>query len=84
MILKRCKKPKNFDELAGRIEALEERLSGKLYTHESLERYYIDLIHDCAQSEAEHAVAQMLQHPIEMTIEDIEKAFSHKVKVVAK
>ena len=78
------KRPTDHEDIALRIEVLEKRLDKKLELHEGVERYYIDLIRDCAQQEAEAAVAKMLEKPIEMTIEDIEKAFSHKVKIVQK
>lgn len=67
--------------LAARVARLEKILEG-LELHKSIERFYVDMIRTCAEEEAEAAVGRMLQHPIEMTIEDIEKAFSHKVKIV--
>ena len=73
---------KSDGDLLKRIEALEARLEEKMFTHECLDKYYIDLIHDVAKHEAEVAVANMLQHPIEMTLADIEKAFGHKIKIV--
>lgn len=83
MMFKR-KRPEGYEDLARRIGVLEKRLDKKLELHESLEQFYIDLIHDCAEREANVAVAKMLENPIEMTIEDIEKAFGHKVKIVQK
>lgn len=72
------------EDLVRRIEALEEKLDKKLDVHNGIERYYIDLIKCYAEQEAQAAVAKMLEKPIEMTIEDIEKAFNHKVKIVQK
>jgi len=36
------------------------------------------------RSEAQKAVSELLRHPIELTHEEIETAFGHKVKIVSK
>lgn len=72
--------PDAYADLERRIEYLET----KCKTHEYIEYYYIDLIKEHTAAETERVVAQLLQRPIEMTIEDIEKAFNHKIKIVGK
>lgn len=47
-----------------------------------IDTYYVCLIRDCAREEAQKAVKEILQKPIEMTIEQIEEAFGHKIKIV--
>jgi len=65
-----------------RIDALERMVIEKHETHKGIEKYYVSLINDKVKEATKAAVAEMLHHPIEMTIEDIEKAFNHKVKIV--
>ena len=72
------------NDLKSRIERLEKVVAEMQIGHECINKYYIDLIRECAEVEAKAAVAKMLEKPIEMTIEDIEKAFNHKVKIVQK
>ena len=64
------------------LEERVARLEEKVRASNAIDEYYLALIKDYAESEAEKAVAKILEKPIEMTIEDIEKAFNHKVKIV--
>ena len=60
----------------------ENELLRKRADHNQIDTYYISLIREYAAFEARKAVEAILQKPIEMTIEQIEKAFGHKIKIV--
>lgn len=47
-----------------------------------IDAYYISLIRQYAEEEAIRAVENILKTPIEMTHEEIEEAFGHKIKIV--
>ena len=73
---------KSKDELV--IERLkrENKLLQQRAEHNQIDAYYVSLIRDYAKLEAKKAVEEILQKPIEMTIEQIEEAFGHKIKIV--
>lgn len=50
----------------------------------TIQRFYIEFIQDHVKTEVKKQLSEMLQLPIEMTIEDIEKAFNHKIKIVTR
>lgn len=73
----------NYGDL--RMRKLEERvrfLEENMETHKQIETFYCDLIDQKAYEFAKVAVDEILQHPIEMTMQDIEAAFGHKIKIV--
>lgn len=72
---KECEKEN--EKLVRINKVLEERANLN-----TIDNYYIALIQDYAKEEAQKAVREMLQKPIEMTIEQIEEASGHKVKIV--
>ena len=74
-----------FERLESRLEKLESRiayLEDNMETHKQIETFYCDLINQKAYEFAKVAVDEILQHPIEMTMQDIEAAFGHKIKIV--
>lgn len=48
-----------------------------------IEQFYIDFIRDAVEGTVEEAMKRAFQQPIELTHEEIEKAFGHRVKIVA-
>lgn len=84
----------NNENIEKRIEQLEKKMDAiileqkeirkkrVLIKHNEVEEYYTEFIRDCSKEEAWKAVEDILRHPIEMTVEDIEKAFGHKIKIV--
>ena len=73
----------NYGDL--RMRKLEERvrfLEENMETHKQIETFYCNLINQKAHEFAKVAVDEILQHPIEMTMQDIEAAFGHKIKIV--
>lgn len=72
-----------YEEL--RMGNLEERvkyLEKNMETHKELEQFYLNFIMEQSERFARLAVEEILQHPIEMTMKDIEAAFGHKIKIV--
>lgn len=72
-----------YDE--ARVKRLEERVSfleQNMKTHKQLEDFYLNFIIEQSERFARLAVQEMLQHPIEMTMKEIEEAFGHKIKIV--
>lgn len=45
-------------------------------------KFFLNHISDISAKAAEAAVTNLLSHPIEMTVADIEAAFGHKIKIV--
>ena len=68
----------SFSKLEERVATLER----EAFNHQCIESYYVDLIREMAEVFARKAVEEMLKNPIEMTLDDIEKAFNHKIKIV--
>lgn len=44
--------------------------------------FFLRIIEERSQEAAEKAVSELLSHPVEMTVADIEKAFGHKIKII--
>lgn len=72
---------KEFEKANERLTRINRTLEQRAEQN-TIDTYYICLIREYAREEAQKAVREILQKPIEMTIEQIEEAFGHKIKIV--
>lgn len=47
-----------------------------------IQQFYIDFIKLNVEEQVRDQLEKALQHPIRMTMEDIEKAFGHKIEII--
>ncbi len=73
--------------LSSRVKKVEkelESLRNETKSHKEIETFYISMIRNTVREEVAEAVEMAFQNPIEMTQAEIEKAFGHKIKIVAR
>ena len=74
-------------ELKSRVKKLEDELKAlrsETKDQKEIQEFYTMLIRNTVQEEVARAVETAFQNPIEMTQSEIEKAFGHKIKIVAR
>lgn len=70
------------DGLEKRVANLEKKLDGTTL-HKEIELYYLNLICEKCEEYTKEAVENAMRSPIELTHEEIEKAFGHRVRIVS-
>ncbi len=74
------------EDLTRRVKKLEKELKtlrNEANLHKEIDTFYVSMINAVVEKEVAKAVETAFQNPIEMTQAEIEKAFGHKIKIVA-
>lgn len=61
---------------------LKKKLDG-VKLHKEIDSYYLSCLHDWCQTYIKAEVENAMYSPIELTHEEIEKAFGHRVRIVS-
>lgn len=64
------------------VAELEKKLDG-VKLHKEVEHYYLTWIREQCEDLTKEAVELAMRSPIELTHEEIEKAFGHRVRIVS-
>ncbi len=75
---------RSSEDLSSRVEKEPESLKKERALHKEIDTFYVQMINDVVKKEVANAVETAFQNPIEMTQAEIEKAFGHKIKIVAR